>query len=374
MHIGDLRTPAAVVDLVKLGASLAAMRERANRLGVRLRPHVKTHKCVEIARLQHGGQEGPIAVSTLAEARAFASSGFRDITYAVPLAPQRGAEVAELVRAGLRLGVLVDHLDTVAALEACAGVENVRFPVWLKVDCGYHRCGVDPVGAVGLQVAARVGRSGHLELAGILTHAGHAYHCRNREEITAVARQERDVMVSFAGRLRQAGIPVPEVSVGSTPTMSAVDDLSGVTEIRPGNYAFHDVFQATIGSCRVRDCAFTVVATVVGSYPEAGRLVLDAGALALSKDPGPTHVDPACGFGRVCGLDGEELEGLHLASLSQEHGTVTAATATLAARFPIGTRMRIIPNHSCLAAACFDRYHVAEGDRIVGEWRPARGW
>ncbi len=181
-------------------------------------------------------------------------------------------------------------------------------------------------------------------------------------------------MAAFADRLRRAGIEVPEVSVGSTPTMSVVDDLTGITEIRPGNYAFFDAFQAAIGSCRVRDCAFTVLATVIGCYPEAGRLVLDAGALALSRDPGPTHVDPDCGSGRVCGLDGGELEGLRLVSLSQEHGIVTVAPPARASDLPIGTRLRIVPNHSCLAAACFDRYHVADGDRIVDEWRPVRGW
>jgi len=374
VHIGDLRTPAAVVDLARLGANLAGMRERAARLGVRLRPHVKTHKCVEIAREQHGGRAGPITVSTLAEARAFASAGFRDVTYAVPLAPGRCAEVASLGRAGLDLGVLVDHPDAVDALDATARAEGVRVRVWLKVDCGGNRCGVDPEGPVGPGVAARVARSGFLELAGILTHAGHAYHCRDRSEIAAVARQERDVMLAVADRLRRAGIVVPEVSVGSTPTMSVVDDLTGVTEIRPGNYVFLDAFQAAIGSCRAAECAFTVVATVVGSYPEAGRLVLDAGALALSKDPGPTHVDPDCGFGRVCGLDGEALEGLRLASLSQEHGIVLATPAGVAAGLPIGTRLRIVPNHSCLAAACFDRYHVADGERVVDEWRPVRGW
>jgi D-serine deaminase-like pyridoxal phosphate-dependent protein len=156
--------------------------------------------------------------------------------------------------------------------------------------------------------------------------------------------------------------------------MSVVDDLTDITEIRPGNYVFFDAFQVAIGSCRVRDCAFTVVSSVIGCYPGAGRLVLDTGALALSKDPGPTHVDPHCGFGRVCGLDGEEVEGLHLVSLSQEHGIVTVTSPAGAGRFPVGARLRIVPNHSCLAAACFDRYHAAEDDRIVDEWRPVRGW
>lgn len=374
MQVGDLPTPAAVVDLARLTANTSGMRERAARLGVRLRPHVKTHKCFEIARLQHGWRIGPITVSTLAEARAFASEGFADITYAVPLAPARIAEVARLVRAGVRLGVLVDHLETVAAIESVASVERLRLGVWVKVDSGYHRSGVDPDGPNGLEMAARIAASSHLDLAGVLTHAGHAYHCAGRVEVAVVARQERDVMTAFADRLRDAGIAVPEVSVGSTPTACAADDLTGVTEVRPGNYAFYDAFQVAIGSCRLVDCAFSVVATVIGCFPEAGRLVVDAGALALSKDPGATHLAPGCGFGRVCGLDGRELEGLQVASLSQEHGVLMATPAARSARFPIGTKLRIVPNHSCLSAACFDRYRVADGDHVVAEWRPVRGW
>jgi D-serine deaminase-like pyridoxal phosphate-dependent protein len=350
------------------------MRERAGRLGVRLRPHVKTHKCVEVARIQHGGALGPVTVSTMAEARAFAAAGFDDITYAVPVPLDALPEAADLRARGVRLNLLFDSTRALREIEAVGAARDVRFPLFLKVDCGYHRAGVDPEREESVALARAAASLPHVELVGILTHSGQAYACRTRAEAAAVAEHERAVMVAFAGRLSEAGVPVAEVSVGSTPACTAAERYDGVTEIRPGNYAFLDAFQAAIGSCRAAEWAFTVVATVVGSYPAAGRLVLDAGALALSKDPGPTHVDPGCGFGRVCGLDGRELEGLRLASLSQEHGIVTAATAAPAARFPIGTRMRIVPNHSCLAAACFDRYHVADGERVVGEWRPVRGW
>lgn len=373
VDLSELRTPFAAVDRRRVLRNAERMRARARSLGVRLRPHAKTHKCVEIARIQLGGAAGPITVSTLAEARAFAAAGFEDVTYGVPIPLCRVREAARLVHAGLRLGVLADHPDTVVALERQARESAVRLRVWVKVDCGYHRSGVDPASDEALALAGRISGSQHLELAGVLTHAGHAYACRNREGIATVAAQERDVPAAFARRLRGAGVAVPEASVGSTPTASVVSDLTGVTEIRPGNYVFFDAFQAAIGVCTLDDCAFTVVASVVGSFPRHGRLVVDAGALALSRDAGPVHVDPHCGFGVACDLAGGPLAGLRVASLSQEHGVVLGPP-DLIAGLPIGARLRIVPNHACLAAACFDRFHVVEDRAVVDEWRPVRGW
>ncbi len=374
-RLAGVRTPAALVDLPVLERNCIRMRERALRTGVTLRPHIKTHKCVEIARLQHGGAKGPITVSTLAEARAFAAAGFRDITYAVPVPFPFMAEAADLLRRDVRLNLLLDHEATLRALETFGASQSVRFPVFLKVDCGYHRAGVDPEREESLALAARVARSPHVRFEGVLTHAGQAYHCTNREEVLAVAEQERAVMARFAAKLRRAGVQVSEVSAGSTPTCCAAEDWTGVTEIRPGNYAFGDAFQAAIGSCSLDDAlAFTVLATVIGQYPDRGTLLLNAGALALSKDPGPTRHDPGCGFGIPCDLLGKPIRGLRLTSLSQEHAEAAVSHAEIYERFPIGAALRVIPNHSCLAAACFGRYLVLKGGEVVDEWRSARGW
>lgn len=350
------------------------MRERAAALGVRLRPHVKTHKCPAAARVQLGGGTGPITVSTLDEARGFAREGFGDITYAVPLALARIPEAFELARSGVRLGVLVDHPQAVEALARRAAEAGVDLRVWLKVDCGAHRAGVDPESAAGVELARAIADAPRLALAGILTHAGHAYACRTRSEIAVVAEQEREVMADFASRLGAEGLIVKDVSIGSTPTASVVESLAGVTEIRPGNYLFYDAFQAAIGACELSDCAFSIVTSVIGIFPKAGRLLVDAGALALSKDAGPVHVDPQCGYGVVTELDGTPLLGLRLVSLSQEHGVVRGGPELLRRR-SLGERLRIVPNHSCLAAACFDRYLVADGPTVVDEWQvvaPAR--
>ena len=371
MRPEELRTPAALVDAAVVDRNTARFSERIAGLGARLRPHVKTHKAVEAGRLQVRGHFGGITVSTLAEARAFGAAGFRDVTWAVPIPPSKAAEAAALARQLDALHLLVDSDEAVTALEAQSS-ESARLSVFLKLDCGYHRAGVDPESPASLALARRLADARHLDFRGVLAHAGHAYACRDPEAVRAVARQERAVSSGFAERLRDAGVEVPEVSIGSTPTATWAESLEGVTEMRPGNYAFFDAFQAAIGSCRLEDAAFSVLASVIGCYPGRGRLVLDAGALALSKDPGPTHVDPDCGFGVLSTLRGEPVP-LRLASLSQEHGAADGAPEAVA-RFPVGSRLRVVPNHSCLAAALHERYHVVEGDRVVGEWRPVKGW
>jgi D-serine deaminase-like pyridoxal phosphate-dependent protein len=374
MRVGDLRTPAALIDLDALERNVARMGATAAHLGVRLRPHVKTHKTLEGARIQVRGQFGGITVSTLAEAMFFAAGGFSDITYAVPVPPAKLAEAADLAGRLDRFNLLVDHSDAAAAVEACARERGVVLSVFLKVDCGYHRAGVDPEHAESAALAARLAASPHLDFRGILTHAGQSYHCRTADEIRAVAAHERDVMAAFAGRLRAAGVRVDEVSVGSTPTLAVAADLTGITEVRPGNYAFFDATQAAIGSCALADVAFSVLLTVIGRYPERRELLLDGGALALSKDPGPVHVDPACGYGIVCAAGGEPLPGWRVVSLSQEHGLARSAQPLPTGSFPIGSLLRIVPNHSCLAASLFERYAVVRGDLVVDEWCPARGW
>jgi D-serine deaminase-like pyridoxal phosphate-dependent protein len=375
MKMHALKTPAALVDLEVVERNTERMAEHIGRLGCRLRPHVKTHKCAEIARLQVRGHFGGITVSTLAEARFFAAAGFRDITYAFPLPIDRIEEAACLSRELDAFNVLLDHPATLHELEAHSRRTGARFSVLLKVDCGYHRVGVDPDRDESVSFAAKLSQSPHVDFRGILTHAGQSYHCRRREEISRVAGKERGIMVAFADRLRRSGVRVDEVSIGSTPTMSVTDNLDGVTEARPGNYAFYDAFQASIGSCSLSDCAFSVLVSVVGHYPDQNKLVIDGGSLAFSLDPGPRHVDPECGYGSFITTDGRRpMPDLHLFSMSQEHGQVRGRGPIDFERYPVGSRLRIVPNHSCLAAALFDRYHVVRRDDVVDEWRPIRGW
>ena len=168
-------------------------------------------------------------------------------------------------------------------------------------------------------------------------------------------------------------MPCEIVSIGSTPTITQVDHLEGVDEARPGNYIFFDAFQATLGSCRFEDCALTVLASVVHRDRARRKIVLDAGAIALSKDRGACELDPACGFGHVLDLEGADT-GARLSSLSQEHGEALVDDAALLDRLSVGSRVRVLANHSCLTAAQHSHYNVLEGERVVDHWEIQRGW
>lgn len=361
----DLETPSLVLDLDVLERNVARMARLMASLGVALRPHFKTHKSLPVAELQQRHGAAGFTVSTLSEARFLIDRGVRDLTWAFPLILSRLRGLRrDLERATLRL--LVDSPEAVAALEDELAGSGVRAHVWLKVDCGYHRAGVDPEGDLAVELARRLHDSPGLDFDGILSHSGHAYHERTREGLRRVAEEERRVMVDFASRLAGHGIDCPGVSIGSTPAMSVAESLEGVTEARPGNYVFYDHTQVRLGACAVRDVALTVMASVVSAQPGARHSVIDAGALSLSKDPGPEWARPRT-YGEIfSNYAARELsDEVRVTSLSQEHGIVNAP-------LPVGQRLRILPNHSCLAVPCFDEYVLVRGERVVGRapiWR-----
>lgn len=371
--LGTLPTPSLLLDRSRAERNAARVGARITELGANLRPHVKTHKCIEVARLQTAGHSGGITVSTLAEARVFAQHGFTDITYAVPIEAGKFAAAVALAKSGVQLGLLTDDLGVPGALGEVAKRSGVRFDVYVKVDCGYHRCGVDPDGPALLEIAQRIGERTSLRFAGLLTHAGHSYAARGAAAIRAVAREERDVMVAAAGRLQAAGIGVPVVSIGSTPTAVHVDHLEGVDEVRAGNYVFFDVTQAAIGSCAMEDAALSVLAAVVHRDLARGQVILDAGAIALSKDSGALATADGGGYGRLLDLDGGDL-GVSLSSLSQEHGTVRVTDPAILTRLAVGTRVRVLANHSCLTAAQHAEYVVHDGLEVTDRWEIHRGW
>jgi D-serine deaminase-like pyridoxal phosphate-dependent protein len=266
------------------------------------------------------------------------------------------------------LSVVLDSEVARQALEEFGASHDVTFDAFLKVDCGYHRAGVDPESPDSARLAIALARSERVRFQGLLTHAGHSYNARDAEEISRIAAEESASLTRFRALLAPEGLGETKRSIGSTPTASIVDRFSECDEVRPGNYVFFDAFQATLGSCKRTDVACSVLTTVVGSYPERGTLIIDAAALALSKDPGPNHLDPQFGYGLVCDVDLNPLP-MRIEALSQEHGRIATDL-----HVPVGTRLRILPNHSCLTAAMFDTYHIVDRGRVVDEWKPARGW
>ncbi len=373
MNLHTLKTPCLILDVERVRKNAERVSRIALKNNVRLRPHIKTHKSIEVARIAVANHDGAVTASTLAEVHAFAKHGFTDFTYAVPIEPGKFDEAIRVVKSGLKLNLLTDDLATVNDLSDAAEVADVTLSVFLKVDCGYHRCGVETNSFEAVTIPKAIVAAPNLAFAGILTHAGHSYHAASIAEIAQIAAHERDSMVAFAEKLRGLGIEVPCVSIGSTPTISHIDHLEGIDEIRPGNYIFFDAFQATLGACRFEDCALTVLAAVVHRDRARAKIIVDAGGIALSKDRGAVEFDPNCGYGRVLDLEGNEL-GLRVESLSQEHGTFFVEDEWTYRRLPVGSRVRILANHSCMSAAQHTHFNILENDEITGQWEIHRGW
>ncbi len=373
MQIETIKTPSLIVDFQRMKRNAEQITARAKALNVALRPHVKTHRCLEIARLQTENNFGGIMVSTLAEAHFFSQNGFSDITYGVPIERGKFAEAIAISKTIERFAILTDDAETVDKLNKAAKRENAELDVFLKVDVGYHRCGVEPHTKEAFLIPKKISDSSNLNFAGILTHAGHSYHAAAPKKLLAVAHQERDLMRKLAEELLAEGLQVPAVSIGSTPTMSAIDNTEGITELRCGNYIFYDAFQATLGSCGFEDCALTVLAAVVHRDSTRRKIVVDAGAVALSKDRGAVEFDTHCGYGHVYDLDGNDLN-LRVGSLSQEHGEIFVEDEKTFGRLKVGARVRILANHSCLTALQHSHYHILDDGKIVDRWEINRGW
>jgi D-serine deaminase-like pyridoxal phosphate-dependent protein len=347
--LGDLSTPAAVVDLDVLERNVSRMAARARDAGVRLRPHAKTHKCPEIGRLQRAAGAWGLSLAKVGEAEVFVDAGFDDLFIAYPVVGEDK---------GRRLLALADRARLAAGVDSVPGARTLAQPfhaagrtleVMLKVDVGYGRVGVLPEHAV--ELAREVAELKGLRLRGIFTHAGHGYLAEARAGVDEIARLEGERLVETAARLREAGLPVDEVSVGSTPTAAVAMRVTGVTECRPGNYVFHDASQVALGTCGVEDCALTIVATVV-SVPAADRAVVDAGSKTLSSDPLRPR---AGGHGQILG------RASRLEKLSEEHGVISVVPGET---FRVGERVRILPNHACVVANLHDRLVGVSGERV----------
>ncbi|RPI04310.1 MAG: hypothetical protein EHM64_10340 [Ignavibacteriae bacterium] len=377
MNIDELLTPALLLDYDILESNLRRMQDRAHEMKVVLRPHVKTHKCVNIAKMQASLGASGITVSTFYEAEQFAANGFNDITWALPF-PLSYAEKTLDLADKITLRVVVDSPEAVEHLEQMFAMNPGKLHVWLKVDCGSHRAGVNPFSQIAEQLAASLANSQTLVFDGILGHAGHSYKAKSKEEIIKIAEDERSVMVRFSERLQKRNISVPSISIGSTPTTTFAKTLEGINEVRPGNYAFNDYTQAQLGVCTVGECALTVLSSVISHQPSAQSFITDAGALALSKDLGATHLRNDMGMGAVY----EDYErkrlyahiDLQIQNLSQEHGTVFAEQVEhIKGRFKVGDKIRILEHHACLTAANFDQYYVTRGEKVVDRWKILRG-
>ena len=371
MKLTDLPTPCLVLDRPILRANLDMMAVAVGRLGVALRPHMKTAKSIDVARLALSRpqvQTQGITVSTLAEAEYFFGHGITDILYAVGITPQKLNRVAALTTSGAAIMAITDDLDMAEAI----GAHPTGARTLIELDCGESRGGIDVDGDVLLDIAAALGN----RLAGILTHAGHSYGGRTIEAMAAIAETERRIAARGAARLRAAGFACPIVSVGSSPTALHATSLEGVTETRPGVYMFGDLFQAQIGTVNADHLAVSVLASVIGRRKAEHRIVVDAGGIALSKDRCTEAAPDDWAFGRVLDIDGVARFGRAVVRrANQEHGVIDLDPALPFPPLRIGDRLRILPNHVCMTAAAHDRYFVVDGGRDVTDiWLRVNGW
>ena len=380
MTLDELPTPCLILDRTRLEENARRMAGRMSDLGVNLRPHMKTAKSADVAQLATAGHTGGITVSTVAEARYFAGNGFSDILYAVGLTPDKIEALAAIqAQTGARLITITDDPDAAGAIAERAASLKIVLPVRIEADCGGGRAGIWPDDPRLVETAGILDAASHTALDGIMTHAGQSYGCRTVEEIRTVAETERAMAVQAAEALKQAGLPCPEISVGSTPTAAHAAHLDGVTEARPGVYMFSDLTQTELFWGGHENIAVSVLATVIGQRRDIGQILIDAGGLALSKDRSMDAFDSEIGYGLVCDSTGTKLfDGVSIPDAHQEHGILRARTGgTLPFDdMPIGSRVRVLPVHACMTAAMYAGYHVVEdgGEEVVAEWPRASGW
>ncbi|KAA0088377.1 DSD1 family PLP-dependent enzyme [Trinickia soli] len=376
MTLESLSTPAALIDVARMNHNIERMQQRMNTLGVSFRPHVKTTKCEQVVKAQMDAGARGITVSTLKEAEQFFVSGIRDIVYAVGMAPPKLPRALALRRQGCDLKIVADSVACAEAIVAFGREHNERFEVWIEVDVDGHRSGIAP-GDDTLLAVATVLSEGGMHVGGVLAHAGSSYDYDAHEELVRIAEQERSGCVRAAERIRAAGLPCDVVSIGSTPTALAAEHLEGVTEVRAGVYVMFDLVMHNVGVNDTSEIALSVLTTVIGHQSEKGWAIVDAGWMAMSRDRGTQRQKRDFGYGLVCLESGEVLGEYLMSSANQEHGIVSRSGTPdreIEQRFPIGTRLRILPNHACATGAQHPAYQALSADGSVEAWPRFYGW
>jgi len=350
MHYLELDTPALLVDLDRLENNIFRMAEFAKSRGVYLRPHTKTHKCAEIAKMQLAAGAMGITCAKLGEAEIMAAAGLDDILIANEIiGEQKWRRLIELSRK-VKLCVAVDSLLGAKSLATALDSAGQTLDVVIEINCGQNRSGVLP-GEAALHLAKKIVSLKPFRLCGLMTHGGHVYNESTEASIQQIGFHEGQVMVETADLIRKNGIPIETVSVGSTPAVKYCGEIAGVTEIRPGTYVLYDLTQVNLFACKLEDCALAVLATVT-SRPAPNRAIVDAGKKALTSDP----------LGRSGGSGGYGWiieKSATINRLSEEHGVIESD-----AKFEIGEKVRIIPNHACVVVNMFDEMYGTRSNHV----------
>jgi D-serine deaminase-like pyridoxal phosphate-dependent protein len=362
VDVTDLRTPCVLVDHSRVERNIERMQAAADAHGRRLRPHAKTHKSPELARVQIGRGAIGVCCAKLGEAEVFADAGIADIRLPYPLHPVNADRVLNLLDR-THLSFIVDHIDVARGWSDAMTRAGREVDVLVKVDVGFHRCGIDPRATTAAAFVAQVAAMPGLRLRGLLSHAGHGYGAKSEAEARSIAGSEADLLNTLADQAAASGVPREEISVGATPTARFSVAQQGITELRPGNYIYFDRTQVALGSATWDECALTVLARVV-SRPAADRVILDSGSKTLTNDLArgfETHA----GYGVVLTSLGEAApdDNLLIERLSEEHANVRV-TGSRCALKP-GDLVRIVPNHSCVVSNLVDAVWLVSGSEVV---------
>lgn len=367
-------TPYLLIDEDKMVENIRQLKEYLKPKKVALRPHVKTLKSLECAGLLSENKQR-ITVSTLAEAEAFSKAGYTDILYAVGISLQKLQRIQRIMENGTIIHILLDSLEQAGFVADYSRKHNIEFSVFIEIDCDGHRGGITPESDLLLPIASCIESSGSV-ITGLMTHAGESYHCLSAHDISEAAAEECRAVLVAAGRLRKAGFVCPVISVGSTPTAHHFEDLTDITEVRAGVFATFDLFMMNLGICQVDNIAISVVSTVIGHNTEKNRLFIDAGWMAMSRDRGTSGQVRDYKYGLVCTLSGVDT-GLTIDGTSQEHGVITLPkdSSCKINDFPIGSKVKILPNHACATAAMHQSYEVVSKNKNESnKWVRIQGW
>ena len=362
MKLTDIPTPAVVIDTARVARNIDTMQRAADAAGFLLRPHAKTHKLPAIAKQQLARGAVGICCAKPSEAAVFADAGIEDIRLPYPVHPSKHDQIFALMDRA-RISIIVDDADVATAWAEVMAAAGRTLDVLVKVDVGFHRCGVDPASSEALHVIGLAAALPGLKFRGLLSHAGHGYHAGSETALKLIAEEEVNSMTRLAAHLRHKGIAVDEISIGATPTARFSLTHAGPTEMRPGNYVYFDRTQIGLGAASVDDCALTVVTTVVAVHGD--RVILDAGSKTLTND-GARGFSPLPGQGALSPSLDDRLhphDGFVIERLSEEHATVKAAGG--APRLRVGDRVRVLPNHSCVVSNMVDTVFLADNEQVV---------
>lgn len=375
-NLEELDTPCLILDKSLLEKNCFKARKKCLELNTILRPHVKTPKSIEIAKIALDNQEGPITVSTLNEAEYFASAGFKDILYAVCIIPKKLKRLNFIQQKySCMIRMVIDSVFVAQEILNYSKLHNANFEILIEIDCGEGRSGLFHQDQKIRDISRVFAENDQTNLIGVLTHAGHSYSTKDKNEILSISNIERAEALASIKNFSNFNKMSPVISVGSTPTMFLASNLDGISEIRAGIYMFWDLAQASRGICKIEEIAISVLASVIGHNHQRKRIIIDAGSLALSKDVSANNFMKEAGYGLVCNPDtGIPFDGLNVSEVHQEHGSIDLESTDWFENFPIGSLVRILPNHACLTCAAHERYNVLENEQITERWSRTNGW